>query len=183
MAGSLWRPRPAGQPDKTKSITVHNTNDLEALLQSGYRYALSLSHDPARADDLLQDAWVAILGANGPMTKPYMFKAIRSRFINHHRNSRVTLVSLDGGAEDTPDHYSEFNEPLSAAELARLDDALATLRDVEREVLYLTLVEGYTAQEVTDLTGHSRGTVLSLTHRARAKLRRYFADPLREVNP
>ena len=163
---------------------MRNTNDLETLLQSGYRYALSLSHDPAHADDLLQDAWVAILGANGPMTKPYMFKAIRSRFINHyHRNNRVTLVSLDGGSENTTDHYNEFNEPLSAAELTRLDDALAILRDVEREVLYLTIVEGYTAQEVTDLTGHSRGTVLSLTHRARAKLRRYFANPLREVKP
>ncbi|MBI3777250.1 MAG: hypothetical protein HY273_17190 [Gammaproteobacteria bacterium] len=39
--------------------------ELSELLQHGYRYALSLTHHKTRAEDLLQDAWVAVLQARG----------------------------------------------------------------------------------------------------------------------
>ena len=55
-----------------------------------------------------------------------------------------------------------------------LDDLkapLEALRPEEREALFLNVVEGYTVQEVADLTARQRGTVLSLIHRAKRKLR------------
>ena len=62
---------------------MENTStEIKSLLQHGYRYALSMTHNTTRAEDLLQDAWVAILQANGPLEKNYLFSAIRSRFIN-----------------------------------------------------------------------------------------------------
>ena len=51
-----------------------------------------------------------------------------------------------------------------------LDNALAKLRPTEREALFLAEVQGYTAQQVADQTGRSRGTVLSLLKRSRKKL-------------
>lgn len=45
-----------------------------------------------------------------------------------------------------------------------LEQALAQLRSIEREALFLAVVEGYTAQEIADLTQQGRGTVLSLIH-------------------
>jgi RNA polymerase sigma-70 factor (ECF subfamily) len=36
--------------------------------------------------------------------------------------------------------------------------------------LYLAVVEGYTAEEIAELTSRPRGTILSLLHRTKAKL-------------
>jgi len=47
---------------------------------------------------------------------------------------------------------------------------------MEREALLLADVEGYTAQEIAELTGHPRGTILSLIHRSRGKLRRQLSQ-------
>jgi RNA polymerase sigma-70 factor (ECF subfamily) len=47
---------------------------------------------------------------------------------------------------------------------------LSELRPEEREALFLHEVEGYTASEISRMTGQPRGTVLSLMHRARERL-------------
>jgi RNA polymerase sigma-70 factor (ECF subfamily) len=49
-------------------------------------------------------------------------------------------------------------------------DLLARLHDVERELLYLWAVEEYTIDEISELTGAPRGTLLSRLHRLRGKL-------------
>ncbi|VAX08123.1 hypothetical protein MNBD_GAMMA26-1750 [hydrothermal vent metagenome] len=146
------------------------------LLQSGYRYALSLTRNKTKAEDLLQEAWLATLQAKGPINKPYIFSAIRSRFINLcKREQLVSIVSLD--------EITELIDPVTEQEQVALQNdqdysgleaALATLRPVERETLFLMVVEGYTAQEIADLTDQPRNTVLSLNHRARQKVRRHF---------
>ncbi len=148
--------------------------DIEILLQSGYRYALSLTHNSTRAEDILQDAWYAVLHAGGPHNKPYIFQAIRSRFINQYkRDLLVPLVPLDDINEedystyDTPFHHQTYNDDA-------LEQALSSLRTAEREALYLTAVEGYTAQEVAELTSQPRGTILSMLHRSRVKIRKYY---------
>jgi len=42
---------------------------LAILLQHGYRYALSLTHHAAKAEDLLHAAWGAMIQAGGPHEK------------------------------------------------------------------------------------------------------------------
>lgn len=148
--------------------------DLRELLQRGFRYALSLTHDRSRADDLLQEAWVAVLRARGPRRRGYLFSAIRSRFIDHCRRERLVIFETltDANALGTEDCSSRVeDEAQIRADCAMLDRALARLRPTEREVLLLGDVEGYTAQEIAELTGRPRGTVLSLIHRTRRKLR------------
>ncbi len=165
---SIWRrnlesvPTPADEPDA-----------LDDLLHSAYRYALSLSHDPAAAEDLVQEACLSILTARGTWDKPYLFTTMRNRFIDHYRRSqRILFVPLkggdeiiiegdDGGSAELPDIF----------ESRALDRALGVLRVEERETLYLAVVEGFTAQEIADLTERPRGTVLSLLHRTKRKLR------------
>ena len=51
-----------------------------------------------------------------------------------------------------------------------LGQHLAGLRDTEREALLLSVVEGYSASEIASLTDSTRGTVLSLVHRAKLKI-------------
>ena len=157
-------------------------DNLRELLQRGFRYALSLTHDTSRAEDLLQEGWVSLLQARGPHQRGYLFAAIRSRFIDGCRRERLVIfetltdanaVGMDGDSLHVEDEVS--------ADQAMLDRALARLRPTEREVLLLGDVEGYTAQEIADLTGRPRGTVLSLIHRTRRKLRGLLEQSKKEI--
>jgi RNA polymerase sigma-70 factor (ECF subfamily) len=53
-----------------------------------------------------------------------------------------------------------------------LTKALDRLNPEERSALYLSAAEGYTAQEIADLFGKPRGTILSMMFRAKKKLQR-----------
>lgn len=52
-----------------------------------------------------------------------------------------------------------------------LERALDQLRATEREILFLSVLEEYSAREIAELTGRPRGTILSIIHRAKKKLR------------
>jgi RNA polymerase sigma-70 factor (ECF subfamily) len=154
-------------------------DDLAELLRRGYAYALALTHDPAAAEDVLQDAWIKILAADGPRDRPYLMRVIRSVFIDRYRRARVRLeVVLDDARAESIDV-----EPLPILERGLLAAALGTLRDDEREALYLQAVEGFTAQEIADETGRPRGTILALIFRAKRKLREQLAEHYRAALP
>ncbi len=144
----------------------------DGLLASGYRYALSLTHDPSAAEDLLQDACLALLDAGAAWERPYLFTTLRNRFIDRcRRQAKVRFLSLEGGdATPRTDAGRDWEAP-DVLRNGQLERALGTLRFEEREALYLAVVEGYTAEEIGKLTSRPRGTVLSLLHRAKAKLR------------
>ena len=62
-----------------------------------------------------------------------------------------------------------------------LDVVIAVLEPMERELLFLWAVEGYTAQELADQTGAPRGTVLARLHRLRSKILRHVGTDVRAV--
>lgn len=150
-------------------------DDLPDLLDRGYRYAVALSGSPVDADDLLQEAWSAVLVARGPRTAPYLFRAIRTRWVDRHRRAAARPLVLE------PIEQGVGPE----AERLILADALWTgllsLRSAEREALYLNLVEGWTAAEIAERTGQPRNTVLSLMHRGRTNLRNWLTTNLEEA--
>ena len=146
--------------------------EVQDLLKRGYRYALSLCHDPARAEDLAQEAWASMLSAGGRRDKPYLFRAIRSRWIDAHRRRQVLSFEPLARPADLADDRTDPRD----VDRAALQRAMATLRPQEREALYLCVVEGYSATEAAELMGCPRNTVLSLAHRGRARLRAWFAS-------
>jgi len=145
----------------------------EELLQRGYRYALSLTHDRSVAEDLLHDAWVAICERGLETVEPgYLFATIRNRFIDDLRRSkRFPEQTLD---EDPVGGTLPFVHPLGIDSIA-LERALERLNSTEREALYLQAVEGYTVSEVSNLVDRPIGTVSSLIQRAKKKLRAAMA--------
>jgi RNA polymerase sigma-70 factor (ECF subfamily) len=145
------------------------------LLRTGYRFALSLTHDPSRAEDLLQDAWVSVLKAGGPRVAPYLITAIRSRFVDQQRRALIApMESIDAGSRPSVEAEGGFwEDPCDLVAIRMtLHRALGLLRPAERAVVVLSAVEGYTAREISEMLDAPRGTILSLMHRARAKLRR-----------
>ena len=57
---------------------------------------------------------------------------------------------------------------------------MSKLRPEESEALFLNVVEGYTASEISERTGSPRGTILSHIHRARQKLAKSLGGEFRE---
>jgi RNA polymerase sigma-70 factor (ECF subfamily) len=159
--------RPALQLVSSRAVP----DSLDALLDAGYRYSLSLTHDPAEAEDLVQDASLAVLASGAAWERSYLFVTIRNRFIDRcRRNRRVSFVALEEGDGEGNIEDLDWEAPDVLRE-ELLDHALGMLRVEEREALYLAIVEGYTADEIGRMTEHPRGTVLSLLYRAKKKLR------------
>lgn len=149
-------------------------SELEALLQRGYRFALALTHDPDRASDLLQDAWVAILRRGAPRHVGYLFKTLRNRFIDQERRRRLVALEPLDSIEHDADALSFLDEASWFPDLDTVGQALGELRPVEREALFLAAVEGHSVREIAELTEQPLGTVSSLVQRARRKVRQFF---------
>ena len=161
--------------------------DLDDLLQRGYRYALSLAHEASAAEDVLQDAWVGLLRRGGPFHVGYLFSAIRNRWVDlQRRRKRLVFESIEGVAAGGEMHENLVTFPTAAAlrrERGALAGALGKLRGEEREALFLAAVEGYTVSEISELLHRPLGSVSSLLRRGREKLRTALERSSKEVRP
>lgn len=146
-------------------------------MQSGYRYALALVVNESDADDLVHDAWVKLYPRFGKLPdKALLFRTIRTLFIDLARHrQRFEQVEFN---EQRMAGHSTSGEFFGSTELpdSRLAVALEALRAVERETLFLSVVEGYTAEEIATLTKRQRGTVLSMLHRTKRKLKQALSE-------
>ena len=140
----------------------------EELLQSGFRYAYALTHHHHDAEDLVQTAWLKLHQRYSEVkTKALFFTTIRNLYIDQYRRrKRIRFIALTSEHESLSATNTATGEDTKVA----IDQMLSTLRDIEREALFLHIVEGYSANEIATLTGRPRGTVLSLIHRSRKKL-------------
>ena len=141
-------------------------------MQSGYRYALSLTHHGHDAEDLLQEAWLNLCRRYGAASsRAALYTTIRNLFIDRCRRNRVIAF----------DSMEEMAQPLPAPPTlppgtsGDVEELLGQLRPGEREAVYLHYIEGHTAEEVGAITRQPRGTVLSLLHRALKKLQQAVA--------
>jgi len=144
---------------------------IDELLNRGYRYALSLSHDDDVAQDLLQEACLRISRRNGPWKIQYLITTIRNCYIDGYRRAQ----KVDFSSIENLDLMGDSDVCLTSLDPA-LETALAQLRLDERELLYLSIMEGYTASELAKLMKKPRGTILSTLHRAKNKLRAFLTQ-------
>jgi len=164
---------------------MNQSQDMfESLLHEAYRYAIALTNSEAEAEDLVQEACLAILKARGPWTRAYLFTAVRSRFIDvgRLRTSRPIFGPTPNG-ESTPvtTRLTVYSETETSDELSALSDALARLKPEEREVLYLSGVLNLSVRHIARHVGRSRGSMLSLLSRSRKKLIRLMSTKQIEV--
>ncbi|MGB3363395.1 MAG: RNA polymerase sigma factor [Thermodesulfobacteriota bacterium] len=133
------------------------------MLQSGFRYALSLTHNEHEAEDLVQDVWLKLYINSGEIkSKSLFFTSIRNLFIDRYRKNKLLVI----------EELQESNEPEDLGvdiDIGDIEKCLAKLRPEEREALFLNSVEEYTANEIAELTNQPRSTVLSLISRGKKK--------------
>lgn len=147
---------------------MKSVSDSE-LLTIGYRYAFALAANRQDAEDLLHDAWIRLVSRyGGSPDKPLLYRTIKNLFIDKVRHAAVVQNHVNSQL-DTLSYDDPALDQLINTEL--LGQHLTKLKANEREILFLSVVEGYTADEISAMTGLVRGTILSLLHRTKRKLR------------
>lgn len=143
-----------------------------------YRYCHSLSDQESDAFDLLQTSLERCIRKpprDGQAVVAYAMTVIRRAFIDQLRSR--ARVSFEPFEEDSValdfDLASLENTVLDRNELEQVWPEMSI---VEREILYLWAVEGYSTDEVANHLQKPRNTVLSIVHRMRKRLRQQFGN-------
>lgn len=147
--------------------------ELEKRRELLYRLAYSWCHNPALADDLVQEALTKALKNSGQLRDPKTLKAWLYRILSncwrdHFRRSRYT-VDVDDVIltdNDAPDTYHDRQQIIN-----RVRNAIAYLPMGQRQVITLVDLEGCSYIEVAQILGVPIGTVMSRLSRARKALK------------
>ncbi|MHB8906773.1 MAG: sigma-70 family RNA polymerase sigma factor [Melioribacteraceae bacterium] len=150
-------------------------------LSSLRNYALKMTNDIDDSEDLLQDTLLKAFRffdnyEKGSNSKAWLFKIMQNSFINNYRKKIKQPLKVDYDdvqnfyenikSEDvTTKHYmqDEFYNVLGD----EIANAIATLPDDFRTIVFLSDIEGYSYKEISEFIDCPIGTVRSRLHRTR----------------
>jgi RNA polymerase sigma-70 factor (ECF subfamily) len=135
-------------------------------------FARSLTGQPDRADDLVQDTVVRALSAAhqfqpGTNLKAWMFTILRNLHYGELRRNYVRLRLLDDTATPEPTVLPNQEANLEVRDFRR---AFRQLGDEQREVLMLVGASGLSYEEAAKVCDCPTGTIKSRVSRARRTL-------------
>jgi RNA polymerase sigma-70 factor (ECF subfamily) len=141
---------------------------LIAMLPKLRIQALALTRNRAAADDLVQDAAMNALAAQDSFTpgtnfRAWMYRILRNRFISDLRRRRE-IMDIDDAPPASLAVQAGQADRLALQELQR---ALGELLPVQREALFMVVLQGMSYEEVGVATGCAVGTAKSRVFRAR----------------
>ena len=145
-------------------------------LMYGTAYQITRNH--ARAQELTQDAlvlaWRGINSFQGGSLKAWLVKILTNRGISLSRRRELDAATLDD-PESPITIPDESQDPaaaaISALERERIQGALATLPEDQRQVVTLRFFSELSVAETAAALGVREGTVKSRLSRALGKLR------------
>lgn len=158
---------------------------LTEYLSHVYRFALRLTGDQTRAEDLTQETYLRAFRSSeqlrDPRTaRPWLFRIAANLWNDELRRIRGGVkqtTSLDGevaGTTPAPENEIENRESLVEA-LALLDE----LPERQRTVLYLVAVEELSISDVCDILDINASTAKANLSIARKQMRGRLSDRVR----
>jgi RNA polymerase sigma-70 factor (ECF subfamily) len=155
---------------------------LVTALPDLWSYAVRLERDAVRAEDLLQESAAKALGRFGQLRDEGAFRTWIHRVVYHtwlHRRDKASTrrEHADGVViELAVSRHDPEREAASSALGGRLDAALATLPEAQRDAVLLVDGQDLTFAEAADVLGVPPGTVASRVARGRLALRAALSD-------
>lgn len=153
---------------------------LERYLRACRAIALAVTRNEADADDACQEGFIAAIERIDSCRKPaqfggWLFQIVRNRarnLVRHHAIRAAEPLELHEvageGSAATELERSELRD--------RLLSSLAELSEVQREVVLLHDLEGWTHEVIAGRLELPAGTVRSHLHHARRRLRRILSE-------
>ena len=177
------------EPDDLQLLERIAAKDKDALnlLYTRYMtpvYALSLHmlKQPPLAEEVTQDVflniWLKADSFNSSRGNPrsWIMSVTHHRVVDVIRSRRRSNVMTDPEGYDTLERLpssgpSVESQVTQRLDRERIDRALVTLPDSQREVIELAYFEGYSQSEMADLLGQPLGTIKTRVRLAMQKLK------------
>ena len=153
------------------------TNALLGLSDKLHYYALSLTSDSERADDLLQETFLKALTYREKFTQNTNFKAwiytiMKNTFINDYRRKVKTKNTFEGSNNDFHLMFTKdkvYPAPDSFYSSKEINKSINALED-EYRVPFTMFLDGYKYKEIAEELNLPLGTVKSRIFFTRKKL-------------
>lgn len=141
-----------------------------------YRYFCRAAGSPETARDLTQDVFLrvtrsAIPEASGLELRAWLFRIARNLAIDHNRQRQRRP---EGALASATDASHGSSQDVSAA----INEALARLSDLDRDVFLMREVAGLAYDEIATACDLTAPAVRSRLHRTRLALRDMLAAPI-----
>jgi RNA polymerase sigma-70 factor (ECF subfamily) len=152
-----------------------------------YAYALRRLGDPGLAEDLVQDTFVAALGAAGGFrgessARTWLTGILKHRIADSYRAPERGVESLEAGEQEGPEIAAPGGDPAVDLEQARLweklEGQLARLPERAARAFVLTELEGRDAEEASRILGVTPNNLWSMVRRAKKSLQESMAPVL-----
>lgn len=155
-----------------QALTGDFRSDLTKMLPRLRVYAMSLTRDADRADDLVQQTVLRSLAGQhsfrvGTNFPGWVFRIERNEFISGLRRQRPT-VPMDDVIANTLSHAPRQETGIVMREFKK---AFRVLTGSQRQALLMTALDGESHERIAAFSQVSVGTVKSRISRARMRLR------------
>src|SRR6266571_2697782 len=145
---------------------------LLAAVPSLRAFAISLSGNVDRADDLVQETLLRALAhidsfEPGTNMSAWLFTILRNLFRSEYRKRRREVEDGDGSYAE---RLKSQPEQEARVEFREFREALAKLPADQREALILVGASGFSYEEAAEICGCAIGTIKSRVNRARTRL-------------
>lgn len=147
----------------------------ESLAGDLYRMALyTLGSQQDAVADTFAEAWKGIKN----LREPEAFRSWMFRILSARCKRQVAQIVTRKKEIDLDSYYETAEEamPETATRRAELSEALGTLSPEERQIVLLSVLEGYTMREIASMLEMPQGTVSSKLSRSLKKLRLQLQD-------
>ncbi len=156
-------------------MNIEEYNKAVDLHSDGvYRFILKNIKDSEKAKDIIQDTfeklWINAGNVSFQKVKSYIFTAAYHTMIDVIRKEK-RMADFENVREEKYSHSKQYSD-LSEV----LNEALNQLNDVQRSVIMLRDYEGYSYQEIGEITGLSESQVKVYIFRARVTLKNYIGS-------
>jgi len=156
-------------------MTVDDYNHcVDAHADGLYRFMLKHMRDSEQARDLVQEAfakmWLKVDEVNAEKAKSYLFSTAYNTMIDQLRRDKKkgNYNEVEAQKLSHSNQYSDLNEILH--------EALETLPERQKSVVLLRDYEGYSYQEIGEITSMSESQVKVYIFRARKALKQYIGS-------
>jgi len=139
-----------------------------------YRFILKNLRDEDTAKDIVQDSfeklWSKIDEINGDKAKSYLFTTAYHKMIDVIRRNKFSTPIEDY-------HFNSVTAGNTYSDLKEiLDEALNKLPEIQKSVILLRDYEGYSYEEIGEITNLNESQVKVYIYRARVFLKNYIGS-------
>jgi len=145
---------------------------VELFSDNVYRFILKNIKDEDKAQDIVQDSyeklWRNVASVNFEKVKSYIFTTAYHTMIDliRHEKKQVDFETVNAEKYSHSEQYSDLNEILHRA--------IEKLPDVQRSVVLLRDYEGYSYQDISEITELSESQVKVYIYRARIVFKKIY---------